>query len=217
LVEPGLFHAGEVPTHLPEEGWFALRTTEARGTTALLPATVQTRRAVDPLLDSGGERGGIDVSVGVESDIPGETVLALRGLPLSPGSVSGIWTRVPLRHPGQFADLPETDSTSRLEVTDADGTKDPDMADRHAGIEIVLQAERAGQVKLQSLAHLPQPAGDGGLYLLWAGDLDGDQQVDLLLGLDTAAGRSSTVLLLSSIALEGDLVGVAAVLDTTGC
>lgn len=217
MVEAGIFHAGEVPTHLPAEGWLALRATGEGDGLALSRATVETRKTVDPLLDEPGQATGVDVVITVDDDAPGETILALRGLPLSAGPVLGEWPTTALLEPGRVAALPSFGGTSRLLVTDANGIDDPELADPHAGLEVLLQTERDGAVTVQSLASLPGSGLDGGPYLLWAGDLDGDQQVDLLLELDGDTSRSNTVLLLSSVARDGDLVGVAAILDTFGC
>ena len=103
-------------------------------------------------------------------------------------------------------------------VTDGDGMTDPDRIDPHSGLRIALHREdSAGGLQVQELAQLAQADPDGGPYLLWAGDLDGDGETDLLLELDVEGNRSRTQLLLSGLAAPGDLVAPAAQLDTTGC
>ena len=52
---------------------------------------------------------------------------------------------------------------------------------------------------------------------MWAGDLDGDGKLDLLLNLSTHYNLDSHRLFLSSMAKKGQLVGEAAVFDAVGC
>ncbi len=54
------------------------------------------------------------------------------------------------------------------------------------------------------------------VVVLWAGDLDGDGRADAAIEAPTAWG-SVTALLLSSAATDGDLLGVAAILEIAGC
>ncbi len=53
--------------------------------------------------------------------------------------------------------------------------------------------------------------------VIWAGDLDRDGRLDLLIDLTTHYNLSSPTLLLSSLAKEGRLLGTAAVFSTSGC
>lgn len=53
--------------------------------------------------------------------------------------------------------------------------------------------------------------------LLWAGDLDGDGKLDLLLNLSTHYNVSTRRLFLSSGAKKGQMVGEVAVFETVGC
>jgi hypothetical protein len=53
--------------------------------------------------------------------------------------------------------------------------------------------------------------------LLWAGDLDGDGKLDLLLNLSAHYNVSARRLFLSSAARQGEAVREVAVFETTGC
>ncbi len=79
--------------------------------------------------------------------------------------------------------------------------------------ELVLQRARARQV----LAVFPRIDWDGPPHLLWAGDLDGDQQLDLVLDLRRSYVGHSYVLFLSGFAAHDSLVGRAAEFVTAGC
>jgi hypothetical protein len=69
----------------------------------------------------------------------------------------------------------------------------------------------------QELFSPPKEANDPYITVLWVGDLDGDGKPDLLLITSWHYNVSHKVLWLSSLAKPGELVGLAAVLETTGC
>jgi len=79
--------------------------------------------------------------------------------------------------------------------------------------EVILQRERVRQV----LAVFPRVDWDGPPHLLWAGDLDRDQKLDLLLDLRRSYVGNIYVLFLSSLASGDSLVGRAAEFATMGC
>jgi len=56
-----------------------------------------------------------------------------------------------------------------------------------------------------------------GLRLIWAGDLDGDGKLDLLVDITNHYNGSGSALFLSSKAKSGEIVGLAAKLETVGC
>ncbi|MDH3869752.1 MAG: hypothetical protein OET08_10295, partial [Desulfuromonadales bacterium] len=60
-------------------------------------------------------------------------------------------------------------------------------------------------------------ASDASPRVLWAGDLDRDGRLDLLLDLTTHYNVSAPTLLLSSMAGKSKLVRPAAIFRTTGC
>lgn len=214
MLETGLFHGDEVPAPaaIPATGWVALVADQER--LHLVDAAVQARVTVDPIVDGPGEATGTEVR-GLVAEGAGEPVLLLHGLGLHPGPVAGEWPVTGLLSAGTRHLLA---GASQLVVTDGDGVADPARVDARSGVGLVLQREEAdGTLRLQHLDALPPASPDGGPYLLWSGDLDGDGHTDLLLELDTSYNRSRTVLLLSGHAAEGELVGVAAELDTTGC
>lgn len=217
MLEPGLFHGGEVPapSETPATGWLALVADHDQ--LALVPAGVQARLAFDPIIDAPGRPTGVEV-MGLVDLASGEPVLVLHGLPLQVGPVAGGWPSASLLTAGTSHRLPAAGAETRLVVTDGEGVVDLGRVDERSGIQLLLQREQAdGTAVIQHLDALPAADPEGGPYLLWAGDLDRDGHADLLLELDTSYNRSRTVLLLSSLAAPGELVGVAAVLDTTGC
>jgi hypothetical protein len=69
----------------------------------------------------------------------------------------------------------------------------------------------------QSLFSLPKGGNDPYITVLWVGDLDGDGKPDFLLNTSWHYNISHKVLWLSSQAKPGEIVGLAAFFETTGC
>jgi hypothetical protein len=69
----------------------------------------------------------------------------------------------------------------------------------------------------QELFSLPEGGNDPYITILWIGDIDGDGKPDLYLNTSWHYNVSHKVLWLSSLAHQGQLVGVAAFFETTGC
>jgi hypothetical protein len=67
------------------------------------------------------------------------------------------------------------------------------------------------------LSHLSSDGGDALPGLVWSGDLDGDRRLDLVLDVTDHDNVSEPTLFLSTRAHQGQAVGRAAALRTTGC
>ncbi len=91
------------------------------------------------------------------------------------------------------------------------------VRERDGAHRIVLNQRVPGQE--QVIAELGSYSEDDGDVpaLLWAGDLDGDEKLDLLLDLSDHYIVSEPTLLLSSAAAPGDLVGRVASRRSVGC
>jgi hypothetical protein len=80
---------------------------------------------------------------------------------------------------------------------------------------LALRSNGSSQV-LYSLRGSGEPT-EAWWYLLWAGDLDRDGKLDLLVTVSDHYNVAEQVLFLSSAAGAGGLVGEVARLRTTGC
>lgn len=80
---------------------------------------------------------------------------------------------------------------------------------------LVLESDGTTQI-LEQTSHVP---GDRDIIgdLIWAGDLDGDQKLDLYFDQFNEIGAFSSSLYLSTHAKEGKLLDLAAVFNTSGC
>jgi hypothetical protein len=79
----------------------------------------------------------------------------------------------------------------------------------------LLQFKQGG--KTQTLFHWPGGLSDQRAELVWAGDLDGDGKLDLVLDHSSYSNASDLTLYLSTWALPGQLVGKAAHFGSVGC
>lgn len=209
LQPTGLQHAGE-PIARDGERWLALRTTD--GAATLASAIVHVRPAHDPIVDEPPAATGLEVTID-----GGDAVVLLRGPGLLPGVVDSA---------GAAALAPITRSPLGMELGGRDYRVslrcDRGAPDTPRPCRIVLEAGTQTQSLLDITA---TESPDGDLMLgddasprLWfAGDLDRDGRLDLIL--DTADHYNVTrpTLLLSSQARPGELVREVAVHESVGC
>lgn len=77
-------------------------------------------------------------------------------------------------------------------------------------LESDRQRQRLGELGIPEMNAGPSDIAKGRSLLLWAGDLDSDGKLDLVMSFESWVGNdSSVVLFLSSIAKSGDFVGIA--------
>ncbi|MFC0679500.1 hypothetical protein ACFFGH_16810 [Lysobacter korlensis] len=222
LQPPGTFHGGE-PVARDGERWLALHV--SADDAALIETTLEVRAVEDALLDAPGERSGREVASRLEE--------------------SGIVTY--LRGPGLHAGpvVQAQRSTDTTDQAGAPPTTTLTLLARHYRIErrcgpartaqaddpeqllcrFVLGDGRTEQVLFEAPAYL-EPQGEGGApvivsdataEVLFAGDLDRDGRLDLILDATDHYNVSRPTLLLSTQAQRGQIVGQAAQYESVGC
>jgi hypothetical protein len=193
LLRPGLYHKGELAPQAAGE-WLGLTAADA---SASEPAAgyrwrrcaVVLEPALDPLVDQDSERTGSDVKI--EGARP---LFLVRGL-------------------DRLASVRVRTALAGKRVTGALAIEFDGVA--YALVAAPSVALRAGAVA-QTLNQWPVAARDTRLDLLWAGDLDGDGRLDLLLAASAQGTSVESVLYLSSAAAPGRLVEAVARLRTAG-
>lgn len=197
---PGDYHGDEAPGK-PGKGWFALRS--VGGQWVLEPTAVYARRIHDPVLDAEGQKSGIRISSGSSN-----AVALLRGPAFRAGGVAtpdldftrqttprNITERQPLSI--RFGDAQYQIGVAKSEVFLAKGRQRTRLADLLvSGVENPDQSESA--------------------TLQWAGDLDGDGRLDLVISY-SGYNRSGACLFLSSLAQFDQLVRQLACHGGVGC
>lgn len=202
----GVFHDGEATARNGED-WLALQVTPAR--TALVITDARVQRVHDDLMDAEGTDTAEEVSTRVR-----DAMFLVRGPGLRAGTVATAWTGVePMRLPTEPFDLKLRGATYRLRL---------DCVSRAANCRLVLR----NGARMQVLVELPAGRYDDGSVmlgddaapaLLFAGDLDHDGRLDLILDTTDHYNVHQPTLFLSSGAAPGDLVRQVALHRSTGC
>jgi hypothetical protein len=192
---PGDYHADEAPTN-PGNHWLALAV--INGSWHLVPDQVKAERIDDAVVDRQGEKTGIRIN----AEHAG--VIALLRIPnLTPRKVDAV-------------DLKFKDDGGRLSLT-------APLELSFRGEWYQLEAKRFGVYlrrgnlrTMLSDIFVGGPESDNAAWLLWAGDLDGDGALDLLV---RYAGYNSggVCLFLSASARPGVLVRHIACHGGIGC
>lgn len=225
LQPPGTFHSGETVAR-DGEAWLALRVDG--GAARLEPVTLRVERVVDEMLDGPGERSGESVRARDGAD----ALVFVRGAGLRAGAVPSArlgagepWsTRTAQRIEfGGAAHELRTVCVARAATAGGDAVH---AARANAADAIDCRVELARGSTVQTLARMAGYRDDAGtlaagdeapLSLLFAGDLDGDGRLDLILDLSHHYNVRRPTLLLSRPAAPGDLLQAAAVHEATGC
>jgi hypothetical protein len=193
------YHGDEMPYADGEE--FLALTPEC----VLVPVKIQVRREHDPIVDNDGEETGRHVA------LPGfdDYTFLLRGRNLHPGKVTPADPDfVELEVGVTKAEIQLGRSTSHLSYRC--GERECTLVLETKGVSqdlLTLEIGRSGTRILTEVTH----------GINFAGDLDHDGRLDLIMNASTHYNESRPTLFLSSAAKEGQLVGLAAELSMTGC
>lgn len=220
LQPPGSFHKGEVLARSGER-WLALRGQD--GDTALVSVQVTVKRVHDPLVDAEGEATGEAVSA-IRTD---DAIMLLRGAGLRPGDV----TRATVDEQASEHGLPtyrialgtrEYRIATRCIIDDLSATATPDRPAAYSCTIDLIDGERR-QSLMSIAAYRESPdarllfASDASPHLIFAGDLDRDGRIDLILDTTDHYNLSRPTLFLSGAAGQGNLLHAVATHSATGC
>jgi hypothetical protein len=206
----GDLHGAEV-TIADGDEWLALRIGPEGA--RLEPTPVRVEAIEDPLLDEPGERSGRRVRA---AELPDAVLLlAGNGLRAGPVAIAAHATMVDWRSEVLAIELAGQPPASLRLQCDEPGTPMPQCG---------LWLEQAGQ--RQQLAQYPAHPGDDGqlapgddapIELRFAGDLDGDGRLDLILDTSEHYNVAQPTLFLSGAAGAGELLRAVASHRRTGC
>jgi len=218
IQPPGEFH-GDEPIARNGERWLSLRVEGNHAT--LQPERLQVTSVEDPIKDQPGQRTGLKVSAGNDDNV----VVFLRGDGLRDGAIDSATVA-----PAQ--DTPETlpryaiSFNGRAYRIDTECTPQPRQDDvEQEQFRCVLTLHGDGEADI--LAEVPGYAAsgsqrvslgdEGGVTLLFAGDLDRDGRLDLILDISEHYNVSRPTLFLSSGLRGHGLLQVQARYESTGC
>ena len=210
VLEPGEYHGSEVTARTGEH-WLGLYVT-GRGA-VLGDSVLKVTMVRDDLVDDSDTRAKTGKRVSV--DRQPSPILLVKGVhSLRPGAVSSVFVgRLALGN-GANLDLTLGGASYNLSVKTTD-TIYTSSIDRDDAKLILSKGEESEQV----IYDLGGKGGSVEAYweLLWAGDLDGDNKLDLYVQVGYHYNSSQRKLFLSSQARKGKLVREIAELATSGC
>lgn len=212
ILLTGTFHEDEVRQRSSDD-WLAL--TATGNGWMLQPVRVSIEKAVDPMVD---EEGAAMTGRQVTAMPVDEPLLLVRGQRVSPGVVTAA---VP-----DTADL-RLQSTSALRFGTSTyqlrfrcgGAKD-DSGDVRCSLDLELGDTIQTLAYYSAMRDEQQTltfTGEVTPTVIWAGDLDRDGQLDLLLDTSDHYNQYAPTLYLSSAARKGQLMARVALFRSTGC
>lgn len=214
FLVPGTFRAGEVTVE-PGSNWLAVVPQRDRGY-LIEEATLDVEAVHDPVDDREGETTGLRLTAPSCFRTP---LFMVRGTEaVQTGFMdSAVW--IPLELVIDEP-MPITTNTNRhyALVVDCGSVPAPSLGEV-IECPLVVHFELAHQVLASFLISFgpdlqPEFADDAQPLLVWAGDIDRDRGLDLLLDLSNSRSISAPTLFLSSSAAEGELVGEFGGLET---
>ena len=207
LLQVGAFHGDEVSAESGEV-WLGLYSTPDGY--ALISSRITVETVYDPFVDNAGEKTGKVVSA------EGQTrpLFLIKGLEApEKGSIKTLSDEGAILSPGKSLNLRLDDENESQLTVYGEGDIGPNGFTSLENYSLELSK---GHLSQELLAY---SSTNGAIpTLLWAGDLDGDNQLDLVLNATPHyAVISAPMLFLSSMAKDGNLIQKVAIFIATGC
>lgn len=220
ILEPGMYHGDEIDAE-DGETWMGLFQTGAG--TELRGVILHVKTVRDEIVDGDGEFTGKEVSVSGEP----QPYLLIQGLGnTTEGTIKSAYRGDAFLRLGDTisitldpADLSVEAGPAEIWHLGAVGAAVEGEHDILIGPYTLILARNfwSEEKESQEIVRRDQISLDGAPRLLWAGDIDRDNKIDLLFDLTDHYNVRALTLFLSSRAKPGELVGKAAELITTGC
>jgi hypothetical protein len=207
LLQVGAFHGDEVSAGSGEV-WLGLYSMPDGY--ALIPSRITVETVYDPFVDNAGEKTGKVVSV--EGRV--RPLFLIKGLDAPEReSIKTLSAEQTILSPGKSLNLRLDDKNESHLTAYGEGDIGPNGFTSLENYSIELSK---GQISQELLAY---DSTNGAIpSLLWAGDLDGDGQLDLLINATPHyAVYSAPMLFLSSMAKDGNLVKKVAIFVAISC
>ena len=216
ILVPGQYHGDEVKAASGER-WLGVFL-PADGGTVVAPVVLQVDTVLDELLDENGVptgkrvgfSGGEELALWLMKDVPR----------VAPGPVRTIATDVTLA-PNESVPL-SLEATHPVVVELACATPEATKGSKPPSCELALREGEKTQVLGTYEAYyeegtLRSVGNDAPVRIVWAGDLDRDGRLDLLVDLSDHYNLARPTLFLSTDAPEGSIVTAVAEHRSTGC
>ena len=207
LLQVGAFHGDEVSAESGEV-WLGLYSMPDGY--ALIPSRITVETVYDPFVDNAGEKTGKVVSVEGQA----HPLFLIKGLnPSERESITTLSAEETILSPGKSLNLGLDGKNESYLTAYGEGDVGPNGFTSLENYSLELSKGRLSQ---ELLAY---SSTNGAIpTLLWAGDLDGDNQLDLVINATPHYAISSApMLFLSSMVKGSNLVQKVAIFIATGC
>jgi hypothetical protein len=203
ILETGVFHGQDVDLAQPA-AWVGIYCKE--DTCVAQPTTLRSTRVPDPVGDDAPES---PTATSIEVSTHDQPLFLVRGISASRRPLPTFFVGARSMVSGDQFDVATAGTKYALRV---EGEK-LEQNELPQGSRLILSNGSSRQV----LFSVPKNSNDPHISVLWVGDLDGDGKPDLYLDASWHYNLAHKVLWLSSLAKRGEMVGQAAVFETTGC
>jgi hypothetical protein len=205
ILRTGEFHGDEISEDAEKRDWYGLIRQGSR--TALKKTRIRIDICHDPIVDKGEQSTGKKVSA---ADIE-KPILLISGLSnVREDFIQSAEIRNDHLYPGETMSFKLNDQWMTIS---AHGYSIPGEPLR----SYMLQISLTDNPKVNQIFAGSDRFDDAIFKFIWAGDLDRDGALDLIMDLTNHYNVSRIVLFLSSMAEEGQLLKPVAVLTTVGC
>ncbi|UTW62250.1 hypothetical protein KFE98_19960 [bacterium SCSIO 12741] len=212
LLICGMLHQEELPENWKEEGWVALLKVE--GNHVLRMAHLQVDSVHDPLVDEEDQKTGWQVQTDTKDD---DCHILIRGLLLREKYLDPIWEKVGYVLPGDTLVQEYKGKTYRL-------TAEGKLVEPSAELDwygweryrLFLERQSDEGWQKDTLVQIPD-FNEAMVTILFAGDLDGDGELDLILDKTFHYNLYNPALYLSIEAPQGKLLKLVAQHESVGC
>lgn len=211
ILPPGIYSSSEIKKNIENMEWYGLF---QQGTGFILKKTkMSIVRVRDVMRDEGDEKTGKKVTT---ADVQ-EPILFITGLKnASEGKLHTAILKKKFLYPGEHISFKLNEHWTSIT---AFGTVKPTLYEGPSITSYLLEISSSmdGYRTKQIFAGVRQISGSGYRFI-WAGDLDRDGLLDLIMDMsNNEKGSSNTALFLSSQAEEGQLIKKVAEFKTVGC
>jgi len=207
ILETGCFHGSEIAPIADSSNWLGLYSTDSGF--ALEPMLVAYSKCQDVVIDEDRDTTGALISVDSDND---PLLLIQTDGSLTVGLVPMYVSRTVFINSDTTIVFDHYQLVGRGDVDESEARPDSDPLFLNYTVTLYDDHDSS-----QVLVHYDRASTDGMPQLLWAGDIDGDNQTDLILDITNHYNVRHLALYLSSKAAPGKLVKLVAQLRLTGC
>lgn len=209
MIFPGQFHDDEIDNEFANQKWFGLF--EMEDYYYVKKTTIHISKMYDPIADEDSLHPTGDF---VQADLQGNCVLLINGISgLKERPLMGIELEDNFLLPGEETTFIYNDLHYKIS---AEG--DPlDTATGWLNGKYRLLLEETNQLHLKQIISEDSLYSESPFSIMWVGDLDGDNEIDLLINLSNHYNFNFPVLFLSSRKTKGNLLKRTAEFSSVGC